>query len=107
MGVSDFLDFMADTVTIEPFVSRDAYNVPSFGTAVTHPARVVGKVRMVRNQLGEEKVSKTTVYLGTSNVFSPEDRLTLPTGNVPLQPPILAVGFFPDEEGAHHTTLFV
>jgi len=107
MGVTDFLDFMTETVTIEPFASRNAYNEATYGTAQSITARVVGKVKMVRDSKGEERVSTKTVYLATADMFDPEDRLTLPVGSVPLTPPILAVSSFPDEIGAHHTVLFV
>jgi len=107
MGVNDFIDLMPHTVTVAPVSSIDGFGNPTFGTAVSYTARVVGKVQMVRTVRGEEKSSTKTVYLATTTVIAPDALVTLPAGEVPLSPPILAVGTFPDEAGAHHTVLFL
>ena len=105
---SDFLDLMTQTVTIEPYTGQNASGEASYGTAVSYSARVVGKSRMVRNITGQEVVSSKTVYLyGASLSFSVKDRVTLPSGNVPQTPPMIAVSQFPDDEGNHHSALYM
>lgn len=41
---SDFRQLMPDPITVEPFVSRDAYGQPAFGAPAAFPARVVRQV---------------------------------------------------------------
>jgi len=98
---------MPDTVTVEPFLTTDNYGNASFGTAVTFSARAVGTMRNVITPNGEEKVSTVTVYIGAAKVFSPLDRITLPIRFTPQQPPILSLRLLPDENGLHHTVIFV
>ena len=105
-GIRDFLDLMGQTVTIEPFTGRDGYGVPTYGPEVAYRARVVGRVRLVRNAQGQDVASMHTVYLAASPVIAPEDRLTLPDEYVPRTPPILAVSRVPDERGIHHVVVY-
>ena len=107
MGIDEFLDFMPQKVTIEPFATRDRYGKASYGTGVVFTARVAGRVRKGTSFTGEEKGSNNTGWVGVAVGISQLDRITLPAGHVPQQPPILAAGRFPDENGDHHTVLFV
>lgn len=106
-GIDQFLDCMPDTVTIAPFTVQDEYGDPSFGPGVEFQARVVGKITLVRTLEGEERVSTKTVYIGGTPTVTPRDKITLPAPNDPLEPPILSVGDFPDEQGKHHTVVFL
>ena len=76
----ELVPFLRQTVTVEPKTSLDRFGVASYGTAVSHRARVVGRRRLVRTQGGEEVVSMHTVYLATNRVVGGEDRVTLSTG---------------------------
>lgn len=105
---SDFLDLMTQTVTVAPYSGQNGSGEASYGSPVSYSARVVGKSRMVRNMTGQEVLSSKTVYLyGASLSFSTKDRVTLPNGNVPQTPPIIAVSQFPDDEGDHHSVLYM
>lgn len=97
--IESFLDFMTQEVSLEPYTGQDAYSQPSFGPATTYPARVVGRTRLVRTILGDERVSTVTVYLGRLAQATPRDRLTLPAEFIPRQPPILAIEKLADERG--------
>ena len=100
---SEFLDLMPHTVTIANLSSRDAYGVPTYGTATSYRARVVRKAQIVKDVTGAEVVSSTQVWLfGTSGV-TPESRITLPDSSTPK---ILMVESYPDEEGDHHDKVF-
>ena len=101
MNFTDFLDMCPHTVTVEPFSSLDQYGAKTYGTAVTHRARVQGKTQMVRTLTGEETVSTVTVYLAASTV-GVKDRITLPSPFTPTQPAILNVQRVSDESGQHH-----
>lgn len=105
MGFEEWLYMCPHTVTIEPFVSRDGFGAPTYGTAVTFQARVQGKNRMIRTRDNVEAVSTVQVYIASTPVVSPDDRVTLPSGFTPSQPPILSVQPISDEQGAHHQVI--
>lgn len=100
---SEFLDLMPHTVSIAHLSSRDAYGVPTYGTATSYRARVVKKAEMVRDTSGADVVSTTQVWLyGTSSV-TPESQITLPDATTPK---ILMVETYADEDGYHHDKVF-
>ena len=103
MSIDDFLDFMPETVTIAPFSSRDSYNVPTHGTAVSFAARVVKKQQLVRAGDGSERISTGHAWIGGTPSMTTEDKLTLADGTVPE---VLAVESLPDEDGDHHVKIF-
>ena len=103
---ADLKLLMADRVPIAPRAGRDLFQNPTYGAAVEHPARVVGKVTRVKTQNGEEKVSTVTVYVDTVAAISLEDQLTLPGGWLPRTPQILKVQPVENEDGPDHTVLY-
>lgn len=107
MSVSDFIDLMTQTIKVAPATGLDGFAKETFGADVSYSGRVSGKTRVIRTASGEVKDSTKTVWLATTDVISPDARVTLPAGEVPVSPPILAVGTFPDENGAHHTVLYL
>ena len=113
MSIQMFRDLMRQMVSLEPYASVDSYGQPSFEAGQDYRARVVGKVRMVRNWQGQEVVSSHTVYLASNPDVTVKDRLTLSTGDAGStdltirQPSILSVGSFPDERGTHHVVLYL
>jgi len=104
---NELLDLFVDSVTVTPWSSADQYGQASYGTGVVYTGKIGGKNTMVRNAAGQEVVSSKQVIFSTTLTVSTKDKVTLPTGSVPLNPPILAVQQFSDEDGAHHTTIFL
>lgn len=102
MGIEEWTDMMPDTVTIEPFVSRDAFGDKTYGTARVYTARVQGKNEVVRTRDNVDAVSTVQVYVDWTPTISPDDRITLPSRFSPTQPPILSVQPVSDEAGPHH-----
>lgn len=100
------LSLMVHTITISPYQSQNQYGESVFGSAVSYTARVQGKMRMVRDSLGVERVSTVTCYVATTAAISPKDKLTLPSGFLPATPPILAVERQADEHGDHHVVIY-
>lgn len=104
---------MRQAVSIAPFSAADAYGQPSYGSAASYRARVVGRVRFVRDAQGQEVVSTHTVYLASNPGVTVKDQLTLSTGdagsteNTVRKPAILSVGTFPDERGRFCTILYL
>jgi hypothetical protein len=108
MGLVNHLsNFFTQTVIIEPHAGVDDFGENSFGAAVSHKARIVGKPTVIRTMSGEEKVSGTTIYIGTPNAsIKGQDRLTLPSGYTPQQPQILSIARYPDRYGEESVTVY-
>lgn len=107
MALDEFVDLMPASITVEPYAAQDEYGTESYGAAVTYKAHIQGKTIKKISFSGEERVSNFQCYLNTATAISPRDRVTLPSGYSPQQPPIIAVGRHMDENGAHHVVLFV
>jgi hypothetical protein len=73
---------------------------------VTYRARVVGRIRIMRAVTGDETTSTVAVYLSAAPLITVDDRLTLPEGWVPPQPPIIAVRRVSDDARLHHQVLY-
>ena len=106
-GIGTFLGLMNKTVTVEPFALEDEYGVASYGSPNSYRARVEMKSSLVRDAQGHELVARGLVYLATAAIPGPKDRLTLPAGYEPRQPPILDVRPVEDEGGVHHVVLAI
>jgi|TARA_R110002020_G_scaffold363307_1_gene575604 hypothetical protein len=96
---------MKQSVSIAPFQSYDGYGDASYGASVDYEAAVVGDIKRVVTQDGQEVPSRQTIYLKSAVMVRPEDQITLSTSDVgstepyAINPPILSVGLFP--LGAH------
>ena len=93
------LSLTAQTITLERRTSMDEYGAHAYGTAENLTARVVNRVRMVRDVAGQEVVSNTTIWIIGDHGIKAVDRITLPDGT---QPPIINALTFPDESGLTH-----
>lgn len=113
MSVADWLDMMTQTVSIAAASTMSGYGERTYGTAVSYACRIAGKRRLVLNAQGQEVVSSMTVYLGSPVAVDPTARITLSTADAgstsedAIHPAILASGRYPDENGAHHTELYL
>ena len=86
-----FDELLPDEITIEPFVSASVSQARTYGTAVTHRAQVTDEYERVINKDGREVKSKTRVLIAGRVHIDPRSRITLPSGWVPQQPPIISV----------------
>lgn len=95
------LAMLTDTVIHAAYVSQDAYGKPVYGTPMSHPARVEYKVRRVVDATGQERVSRSRVFLDGDVTLDLRDRFTLPDGTMP---PILVLYSPRDLNGSvdHH-----
>lgn len=80
-----------DTITIEPFSAETSARVFSYGAAVTYSALIQRGARRTINQAGKEITSNVQVIIPNRVHVDQRSRVTLPTGFVPLQPPIIGV----------------
>lgn len=94
---NDFSDMMNAKLTLAPFVSRDVYGVPTFGTAVQYNCRRFKKNKLVRNASGQEVTSTAQVWiLGNPTVTAQDQIILLSDGSKPI---ILSVDSPDDETG--------
>ena len=103
----EFQSMFPQTVTIEPQTGTNFNGEDSYGPSTTFSARAVDRVHLIRNFEGEQVGSNTMVWVNTVSSISTRDKITLPTGYSPSQPPILSVSRYPDSEGLHHTVIHV
>lgn len=96
MSYGPLLGMCEDSVTIEPWASRNEYDVPVYGAAVEYPARVEVGTRLIAGSAGKEISARGRVYLVTSTTPDVKDRMTLPAWCIPTQPPILSVNTLRD-----------
>lgn len=106
--VSEWVDMMSDTVTVDAWVSQSVSGVPTYALApVSYKCYISMANRLIVDAQGREVISRGRVYLATTALIGVKDKIVLPAGYVPLSPPILAVNVFNDELGNHHVTLEV
>lgn len=102
--ISDFLDLMQDTITMQLVTVRDGFGKPTYGAATSYRARVVYKSMRTTNRFsGQDAVAAGAVWI--AGVILPgdiDDKVTLPDGSTPK---ILYWEEYPDEVGNHHTKL--
>jgi hypothetical protein len=99
-----YLDLMPHTVIINDLSGTNRYGEEVYSTqATTYQARVLRKPKLVRDFIGDEVVSHTTVWLAsTGPAIEATAQVTLPDGS---QPPLISVEEYPDEDGLHHQVL--
>lgn len=98
------------TITLEKLVSATVAGDKSFDEAgaISVKARVEHQVRLVRDASGREVASQTFIIAdcvdvdGNQVTFGPSDRITLPAGFSPAQPPIISVARVDDAVGIDH-----
>jgi len=104
-----FDEFLNLTVTVTPYGSRDGWGAAGgASSAFTVMARVEQDIRLVRDQNGREVASNVAVFMkpykttGEGYVLAKLDKITLPTGFLPQEPPIISVQPHFDESAALH-----
>lgn len=84
-----------------------------YSSASTFNARIEFKSRIVKDERSRDIVSKTCLFTptydvdGTTASIGVSDRITLPSGFTPQQPPIISVEPHYDHEGPHHYEVYV
>lgn len=105
--MGDFDDFMTDRITVEALLSKDSYGTPSYNSPVTYACRIDGTTKQRVSVEGVERSVNAMIYIPNTPAIGPTDRITMPAGFSPQQPPILRVGVFTDESGPHHLEVAV
>lgn len=111
--ISAWAHMMTNTVTVAPRTALDTYGKPTYGTAVSYKAHISRKRTMVRSPAGQEVESGQQVHLLGSPAVEPSAQLTLSTGDIgsteaaALHPKIVSVERLFDQNGPHHTVLYL
>lgn len=89
MGEID--DILNDTITIEPFLTGDTHGDRTYGPAVTYPAFVSQRIKIVKNMQGEDAVSNVSIMLDGAVVFDRRgrDRITIDPGTAYASTPVI------------------
>jgi hypothetical protein len=103
---SSLLFAFEDEITVEPFSALSAGQAFSYGTAVTYKALIQRGAKRVTNSQGREVVSNVSVIIPERVHIDQRSRVTLPTGFVPNQPPIIGVEPLKGL-GMDHTVVYV
>ena len=100
------LEFFTDTITVEPFSAETSARVQSFGASVTYQAQLNQGAKRIIGSNGREVVSNVQAIIADRVAIDQRSRVTLPSGFVPNQPPILGIS---PVKGLNmdHTVLFL
>lgn len=96
----NLLALMTQSVSFEPFVSRDAWGNPTYSGTLGFPnCRVKGGPDQVLSSAGQVVTSMVQVWVPTSSGITVNDRMTLPSDFTPQSPPIIRIDRVPDAGG--------
>lgn len=103
---SSLLQLMEDTVTIEPCTGESSARALTFGAAVTYQALIERGNRRIINKDGRDTISNVQVLIPERVSFDVRSRVTLPSGFIPQQPPV--IGIEPIKAlGLDHTVVYL
>lgn len=83
-------DLFPDEVTIEPYSSNSVTQEFSYGAAVLYKAQITSEWSKSVGKDGRALKSSTVILIPERVHIDPRDRITLPSGWVPNQPPIIS-----------------
>jgi hypothetical protein len=92
----DFEDWRNTTVTISPFTSYDKFGTPSYGSAVSTLCYLEMHPKMITNDVGQQVVSQSRLYIVGSSAYTARDKVVLPDSKYP---PILKIDNYYNEIG--------
>jgi len=100
---------MPDTITVEPFLGDDGFGGKLLGPPVSVRCKITGggtqRQRLVI--AGQELSPRAVVSTAGPVVIDPRSELTLPARFLPRKGQILRVEAPSDEDGHHHTLVYV
>lgn len=103
---TDWLDLMPRTITVEPWASEDSGGKVTYGTGVTYRCYIKDDAKVWRWEDGREVQSRRTIYVNGSSIGR-KDRITLPAGYDPITVIPVWLVKHDDEDGYHHTEIYV
>ena len=99
------------TVFVYRKIGTDSYNQAVYDAAVSHQARVVYGLKLVKSRTGELVPSSGSIWMFSSRALHTEDKFEFlsepdpsPQGYTQLFP--LAIDTFPDDTGMYHNKVY-
>jgi len=71
------------SITLAPYVSKDAFHKNTYGTAVTVAANIFSIIKVYTDKSGSEVISSAKLMLPKTTIIGYEDQITLPDGTTP------------------------
>src|SRR5665647_1421872 len=71
------------SITLAPYVSKDAFHKNTYGTAVTVDANIFPIIKIYTDKSGSEVVSSAKLMLPKNTVIGYDDKITLPDNSTP------------------------
>ena len=108
MSYTDFLDMMADTITVYAMLpTLDSSGKPQYDLAhpQVFPCRIQMGNHIVVDANGREVTARGTIYVGTFVAPPLTSKIVLPSDYTVQSPPILDSSSVRDENGPHHVKL--
>ena len=97
----------ADKIIVRKKLSEDGMGSdPTYASATTYRARVIGQQKLVKTPTGKEVMSNVTVWIWGKPELGYDDKFTLPERFSPREPRPLAIDNFSDENKAHHVKVY-
>lgn len=103
---ADWLELFNRSISVEPWVSEDSAGKVTYGAAVAYPCYIRDDVKVWKWEQGLEKQSRRTIYVNGESIGH-KDRVTLPVG---YSPRVIIPTYMirrDDEEGYHHTEIYI
>lgn len=111
--ISRWRHMMSSVVTLERRLKTDGDGNPEYDAPVPYAAHIARSRTLLRGAMGQEVDSQQAVYLATTDLVQPEDRITLSTGDVgsteerAIHPAILRVEPRFDGAGVNHVVVYM
>lgn len=74
---------LTETLTVQPYLTQDAYGTPTYGPPVSYPAREEWRIRHIVDQTGHERISRARVFFNGTTPLTLRDQVTLTDGTTP------------------------
>lgn len=111
VSVRAFAPLMRQRVSIKAKTGYDDRGGATYGSPTVYQCAVVGEMKVVTSESGEQVPSRQAIYLMSAAAVRPEDHVTLSTGDVgstesyALTPKIIAVERYPFTRGQFVTVV--
>lgn len=103
---TEFLEMFPQTISVEPFVSRDRSGDPTYGAAVEYPCLITDDVKNWRWEAGDETQGRRRIH-AYGEAIGQHDRITLPDGMEPSPVTPTWIVKKHDADGYHHTVIYL
>jgi hypothetical protein len=80
--IQPWLDMMTQTITRQPFITRDTYLKPTYGAPVKYNCRTVYKSKNIIGKDGQVVATRGYSIIATTDPIAANDLITLDDGTI-------------------------